>query len=119
MRMWLAMLAIAVVLTGCGVFFALQDLGTANEYASIASFFLALLTGSGSVLSLTRSKAKGQDQSSSKDNPQGARGAPINVAIGNDTSVQGNDNHVKYIKVVAPQPARKSGRKASGKPKRL
>lgn len=47
MRVWLAMLAVAVVLAGCGIFFALQDLGTANEYASIASFFLALLIASG------------------------------------------------------------------------
>jgi hypothetical protein len=112
MKMWLIMLATAVVLTGCGVFFALQDLGAANDYATIASFFLALLTASASVLSLTRSKVKIRDESGSKENPHEARGATVNVAYDNDNVVQGDGNHVGYIKIVAPQPAQKGRRKA-------
>ncbi len=110
MRMWLAMLAVAAVLTGCGVFFALQDLGTANEYASIASFFLALLTAGGSVLSLTRSKPTHQGARSRKENPRNARGAPRNLAVGNDVVVQGDRAHVEYTKFVEQRPGRKAHR---------
>jgi hypothetical protein len=56
MPLWAALSAGAAVLIGCGIFFALQDIGTANEWASIGSFFLALVTAVGSLLSLVRSK---------------------------------------------------------------
>lgn len=111
MRMWLAMLAIAVVLTGCGILFALQDLGTANEYASIASFFLALLTASGSVLSLTRAKAENQNRKSREESPAGTRDAPVYIATGNENVVQGNHNHVKYTKTVDLRRGRKDRRR--------
>src|SRR5579862_3011958 len=53
---WAALFAGAAVFIGCGIFFAFQDLGTANDYATIASFFLALLTAAGSLVSFVRSK---------------------------------------------------------------
>lgn len=56
-RIWLTLLLGAAVLIGCGVFFAFQDLGNATEYASVASFFLALITGVASMLSFARTKA--------------------------------------------------------------
>jgi hypothetical protein len=56
-RIWLTLLLGAAVLLGCGVFFAFQDLGNATEYASVASFFLALITGVASMLSFARTKA--------------------------------------------------------------
>lgn len=58
MRTWHILLAGAAVLVGCGIFLALQDLGTATNWASVGSFFLALLTGIGSVLSLVSAKSK-------------------------------------------------------------
>jgi Na+/melibiose symporter-like transporter len=66
--MWLAMLASAAVLVGCGVFFALQDLGNAGQYAGVASFFLALLTAAGSLVSLARSKSREQAAKGSEGN---------------------------------------------------
>jgi hypothetical protein len=54
--LWVALSICAVALIGCGVFFALQDLGTANDYATVASFFLALITAVGSVVSFVHSK---------------------------------------------------------------
>jgi len=56
MPLWAAMSVGAAVFIGCGIFFALQDLGAANDYATIASFFLALLTAGGSLLSFMYSK---------------------------------------------------------------
>lgn len=111
MRTWLAMLAIAAVLIGCGTFFALQDVGTANEYASIASFFLALVTTCGSVFSLVRSKAKDQAKSSTKQ-PDEMHSGPTNIAFGNEIVLQGEGAHVKYTKIIKPQPGHKARRKA-------
>jgi hypothetical protein len=111
MRMWLAMLAVAVVLTGCGVFFALQDLGTASEYASIASFFLALLTASGSVISRAQSRPKDlTDSSSSRENPGSVPGGPVNVAFDNTVVQQGPNAHAKIKKIVDRRPERKARR---------
>ena len=56
MPWWAVLAAGAVVFVGCGIFLALQSLGTANDYATIASFFLALVTAIGSWLSLARSR---------------------------------------------------------------
>ena len=60
MRMWLALLASAVILVGSGIFFATQSLGRADQYASVASFFLALLTAVTAVFSLLHSRSKPQ-----------------------------------------------------------
>ena len=73
MRMWLAMLIGAAVFIGCGIFFAFQDLGTANEYASIASFFLALLTTVGSLLSLARARSGNRATERQEENQQRRR----------------------------------------------
>lgn len=64
----------AVVFIGCGIFFAFQSLGTANDYASIASFFVALLTAAGSLFSLVRSKQeKAARAQSERDRRTGSR----------------------------------------------
>jgi hypothetical protein len=110
MRMWLAMLAVAVVLAGCGVLFAFQDLGTANEYASIASFFLALLVASGSVISLARSRPKDRAGSSSEENPGVMPNGPVNVAFDNIIVQQGPNANVKIKKIVDLRPERKARR---------
>jgi len=94
--MWLAMLVAAAVLVGCGVFFAFQDLGKANAYASIASFFLALVTAAGSVLSRARSKSvKGADNKGEENQHQG-HGARHIIAIDNDL-VQTGDNAIGNV----------------------
>jgi uncharacterized protein YceK len=111
MRMWLAMLAVAVVLTGCGVFFALQDLGTANGYASIASFFLALLTASGSVISRIRSKPKDRTDSGSNETPGATLSGPVNVAFDNILVQQGPNASAKIKKIVDQRPERKVRRR--------
>lgn len=67
--LWVALSICAAVLIGCGIFFALQDLGTANDYATIASFFLALVTAAGSLLSFVRSK-----QESEPPDPEAGQG---------------------------------------------
>jgi hypothetical protein len=82
-RIWLTLLAGAAVLTGCGIFFAIQNLGTANEYASVASFFLALLTATGSVLSFAHAKPK-------KDAPQPEPAAERHGNSSWKTTIKGN-----------------------------
>ncbi|MEU8614561.1 hypothetical protein AB0C29_41900 [Actinoplanes sp. NPDC048791] len=46
---WTAPIGLAVLLAGAGVFFAVQDLGRADQYASVGSFLLALAVAGGSV----------------------------------------------------------------------
>ena len=44
-----APIGLAVLVAGAGVFFAVQDLGRADQYASVGSFLLALAVAGGSV----------------------------------------------------------------------
>jgi membrane protein implicated in regulation of membrane protease activity len=106
-RMWLVMGAGAVVLVACGVFFAFQDLGHADQYASVASFFLALLTAIASAVALARSKRKEQSADSTESQRSGRRGA-LNVAIGNTNVQQGDGNSAEVIVV---RPSRKASRR--------
>jgi hypothetical protein len=93
MRTWHILLVGAVVLIGCGIFFALQDFGTSTNWASIGSFFLALVVGIGSVLSLVSSKAKkGASSHGSNDQPHG-RGIIVNLR--NKMVVNGDHSHVE------------------------
>lgn len=110
MRMWLAMLAGAVVLVGCGVFFALQDLGRADQYASVASFFLGLVTAIGSVLALARTKPKGQQADPSRQNQPPTRGATFNFLRNNGVVVQGDRSRVNVTRTVEV-PSRKGSRR--------
>ena len=75
--LWAALSGGAAVFIGCGIFFAFQDLGTANEYATIASFFLALLTAAGSLLSFTRSKREQEAGSRGEGSQKPAHGSLI------------------------------------------
>lgn len=104
MRMWLVMGAGAVVLVGCGVFFALQDLGHAEQYASVASFFLALLTATGSVVALSRSKSREQHASGGGENQPSRRSPTINVAWGNEHVQQGDGTIANITKIVEARP---------------
>jgi hypothetical protein len=47
---WIAPIGLAVVLSTAGLFFAVQDLGHADQYASVGSFLLALVLAGGSVV---------------------------------------------------------------------
>jgi hypothetical protein len=106
--MWLVMGAGAVVLVACGVFFAFQNLGHADQYASVASFFLALLTAIGSVVALARSKSREQHADSSQENQPPRRGPTVNLAWGNE-HVQQGDGTVANITKIVEQPSRKDG----------
>jgi len=55
---WLALLGVCAVLVAAGIFFASQGLGAADQYASVASFFLALVGAAVSVVSRLRSRAR-------------------------------------------------------------
>lgn len=111
--MWLALLAGAVVLVGCGVFFAVQDLGRAEEYASVASFFLALLTAIGSVLSLTRSRSKERTDGGGEQGKLPGRGMTVNYAWRNDV-VQTGDRATASVTKILGQPSRKRSRRSRG-----
>lgn len=114
MRSWLAMLAGAVVLVGCGVFFAFQNLGNAALYASVASFFLALLTASGSMLSLVRSKLREQTANGSKEDQPSGRNPVfkwiINIAVRNKHVQTGSESVMNIIEIVE-QSSRKGWRR--------
>jgi hypothetical protein len=108
--MWLAMLVIATVLVGCGIFFAFQNLGTANEYASIASFFLALLTAAGSALSLTRSKSAKEASNKAGENQHQGHGTSFNIAMNNEIVQQGPNANARIIKTVVLPPRKRNRR---------
>lgn len=110
MRMWLAMLACAAVLTGCGIFFALQNLGKADQYASVASFFLALLSAAVSVLSLARSRPKDQNDSGTEESQHDRRGTTVNFAWDNEIVQQGPGAVANISKTVEPRPGKKARR---------
>jgi hypothetical protein len=93
MRVWQVSLAGAAVLIGCGIFLALQDLGTATNWASVGSFFLALVTGIGSVLSFLSAKSKKEASAHRGNNQVRGRGTFINV--GNQMVVNGDHSHVE------------------------
>jgi hypothetical protein len=109
MRGWLVMLAGAAVLVGCGVFFAFQNLGHADQYASVASFFLALLTAIVSVLALTRSKRNEQRAESSRQNHPPGRGWTLNLFRKNGVVVQG-DRSVVTINKTLEVPSKEESR---------
>jgi hypothetical protein len=109
-RVWLILLTCAAVLTGCGIFFAMQDLGTANEYASIASFFLALLTAAGSVLSMARAKpGKDISESAAKRRGNSSWQTTINGNVG---ALQQGDGSVMEITLDATPTPKSDHRKA-------
>jgi hypothetical protein len=108
--MWLAMLASAALLVGCGVFFALQDLGNAGQYAGIASFFLALLTAAGSVVSLARSKSREPAATGSEGNQRGGHGTTLILAWKNK-AVQHGYKPVMYINETPEPKSRKRSRR--------
>ncbi len=114
MRMWLVMGAGAVVLVACGVFFAFQNLGHADQYASVASFFLALLTAIGSVVALARSKSKEQHADGSEENQLSRRGPTVNLAWGNE-HVQQGDGTVANITKIVEVPSQKESRPGGGR----
>jgi len=112
MRLWLAMLAGAAVLVGCGIFFAFQDLGKADQYASVASFFLALLTAVGSMVSLARSRSRARTgDRGGEDQPQPPHSTAINLAWGNKVVQQGAQSTMNIDKIVEQQPRNGSHRK--------
>jgi hypothetical protein len=98
---WFALLAASAVLVGAGIFFARQDLSSADGYASVGSFFLALLGVGASMLSRARSRSAPTDPESrgpAESPPAAAAPGPIvrgdvnahhnnNVVIGNNARV--------------------------------
>jgi hypothetical protein len=106
------MLVSAAVLVGCGIFFAFQDLGKADQYASVGSFFLALLTAVGSVLTLARSKSdKAADNEGVENQPNGRSGTR-NFALFNEVVHIGDGSTTNIVKTVG-RPSEKRGRRNS------
>lgn len=91
MRMWHVLLVGAAALIGCGIFLALQNLGAANDYATIASFFLALVIAIGSALSFVRAKS-GKESARHDENNHG-HGTILNLL--NKLVVVGNNSHIR------------------------
>jgi len=106
--MWLALLASAVILAGAGIFFAVQSLGRADQYASVASFFVALLTAIASALALLRSRSKPRITEGSENKPlqSSSRPAVFNFAWRNK-AVQYGPRSTMNITEVAKQKSRK------------
>ena len=106
MRTWLVMLLGAVVLVGCGVFLAFQNLGNAALYATVASFFLALLTGAGSLLVLSRSKPDGEAAHGATESKSSGRvlvrKRTINLLRGNE-NVQTGEGSIMVVNQAEPQ----------------
>ena len=58
MRTWAGLVAGTVALVGMGIFLIAQGSGGASEYASIASFFLAIPMAAASIVSLVDARSK-------------------------------------------------------------
>jgi hypothetical protein len=96
--LWVVLSGGAAVFIGCGIFFALQDLGTVNDYATIASFFLALATGIGSLVSFVRPKQEQATATPAEQSEQPTHGATT-VVFGNPGIYQvGNRNKAIHKK---------------------
>jgi hypothetical protein len=93
-RIWLTLLLGAVVLIGCGIFFAFQGLGDATEYASVASVFLALITTVASMLSFARIKA-GKERGTHPRNETEPRANPTQTISGCDVAMTGKGARAK------------------------
>jgi len=99
-RAWLIVLLGAVALVGCGVFLAFQNLGNAALYATVASFFLALLTAAASLLVLSRSKRNEEAAHSATESKSSGRflvrKRTINLLRGNE-NVQTGDGSIMVV----------------------
>lgn len=103
MRPWQAMLVGATAFAGCGAFLATQNLGQADAYAIVASFFLALLTATASVVTWSKSKKQA-------DQRQHQRQHGTTTVSGCETVVVGDNNKVSFTKKVTMQPAKRRHR---------
>lgn len=94
MPLWAALSLGVAVFIGCGIFFAFQDLGAATDYATIASFFLALLTAAGSLLTFVRSKRKQEATVPRAEGSQKLTRGSL-IVLGNVGGIQrGNHNNM-------------------------
>jgi hypothetical protein len=100
---WLVLPAVVTVLMAVGGFFAVQSRSAADQYASIGSFFLALLAAAWSIATWVRARpgpAWPNGGSPSRPGPEGGTpnaaaapggsrtGGPSVVVIGDGTGVQ-------------------------------
>jgi hypothetical protein len=81
---WVVGLVAAAALAGAGVFFAVQGLGRADQYASVASFLLALATSGFAVLDRARARLE------TPPAPSGGPTAPAEV-VTNNYRISDND----------------------------
>jgi hypothetical protein len=114
-RTWLVVLLGAVALVGCSVFLAFQNLGNAALDATVASFFLALLTAAGSLLVLSRSKSRQEDAHGAKEGKSVGRvfvrKQTINLLRGNE-NVQTGDGSIMVVNQAGPHhPSLERGRR--------
>jgi hypothetical protein len=91
-RGWLVLLGISAALVAVGIFFARQDLGTADEYASVASFFLALVGAAASVVSRLRSREQTPEPAEPRSGAAEGDGSTHILLMDNDNVMIGPDN---------------------------
>jgi hypothetical protein len=103
---WAVLSAGAAVFVGCGIFFAFQGLGAANDYATIASFFLALVTAIGSWFSLARSRQKQEKEAAAQsERPRRTGSRSLLLAWKTNGIVNhGNNARFEQIHIGAPSP---------------
>jgi hypothetical protein len=105
-RTWLVVLLGAAALVGCSVFLAFQNLGNAALDATVASFFLALLTAAGSLIVLSRSKSRQEATHGAKESKSTGRVLGpkriINILRGNE-NVQTGDGSIMVVNQAGPQ----------------
>jgi hypothetical protein len=95
-RTWLVLLAFAVLLVAAGVFFATQELSVADQYASVASFFLALVVAGASTVGRLRAGRSRTGDAGGTRPASRWRGA--RVAFGNDQVNQGDHATTYFVK---------------------
>lgn len=97
MRKW-ALLAIgAVVLVGTSIALAVTGSGTTSEYATIASFFVAVPVAVASVISIAEARSKAKDDDQKEPEPETIRTGTTNVNITNAGVVQTAPNAVADV----------------------
>jgi hypothetical protein len=88
-RITLALFGCAVLLAITGGLFASLDLGSADQYASVASFFLALIAALGSALSWVRRSARTPDPDAAADAQPGPKTWTASIAVKSQNVQQG------------------------------
>jgi hypothetical protein len=103
MRTRLGLIAGTTVLVGIGVFFAVAGTGTAGQYATIGSFFLAVPVAAAAIIAIAQAGSEGGATNEAEENPTKPPSNSQRAAWGNKVVQQG-DHAVAHVDITYNSP---------------